>query len=130
MANRSASWVKSTPRFSATSASRIRSHSPNSRCSACFKNDSCKGAKAQRNIIGQTLRLRPLRKIFTFNDVFAFVLRMRDHGSMTAHASSQTIAEYFARAVSARGTEQALGSIQDGRLQWRTWQEVADDAGS
>src|SRR4029079_3946497 len=41
-----------------------------------------------------------------------------------------TITAFVARAVASRGGEPALGFIRGGKLQWRTWQEVADAAAS
>jgi long-chain acyl-CoA synthetase len=41
-----------------------------------------------------------------------------------------TIAAYFARVVASRENELALGYIRNGKLEWRTWQEVADAANS
>jgi long-chain acyl-CoA synthetase len=41
-----------------------------------------------------------------------------------------TIAAYFVRTVASRENELALGYIRNGKLEWRTWQEVADAATS
>jgi long-chain acyl-CoA synthetase len=40
----------------------------------------------------------------------------------------QTIPAFFAATVDKRGDDPALGFIRDGVLQWRTWQEIADEA--
>jgi long-chain acyl-CoA synthetase len=42
----------------------------------------------------------------------------------------QSIAGFFARAVASRPNEPALGFVRNGALHWRTWQDVADAAGS
>jgi long-chain acyl-CoA synthetase len=42
----------------------------------------------------------------------------------------QTIAAFFARTVSARRNEPALGFVRNGELQWHTWQQVSDAAAS
>ncbi len=41
---------------------------------------------------------------------------------------STTIADFFARSVARRPTENALGQIKGGQLHWLTWQEVATRA--
>ncbi len=43
-------------------------------------------------------------------------------------APAQTITAFLARTVAVRSDEPALGFIRNGKLQWRTWREVADDA--
>src|SRR5262245_32816959 len=40
----------------------------------------------------------------------------------------KTIAEFFARTVSVRAAGPALGYVRDGKLQWLSWQQVADAA--
>ncbi|MEX2310262.1 MAG: AMP-dependent synthetase/ligase [Pirellulales bacterium] len=43
--------------------------------------------------------------------------------------SRQTIPAFFADTVKLRGKQPALAFIRNGELHWRTWQEVAEDAG-
>src|SRR3990172_237901 len=40
----------------------------------------------------------------------------------------RTIPAFLADTIARRGDELALGVIRDGKLHWRTWREVADDA--
>src|SRR6476646_5643766 len=41
---------------------------------------------------------------------------------------ADTIPAFFARSVTERGGEPALGFIRDGALRWRSWHEIADEA--
>jgi long-chain acyl-CoA synthetase len=48
--------------------------------------------------------------------------------SCMAHGTAQTIPAFLANTMARRGQEPALGCIRDGKLHWRTWNEIAADA--
>jgi long-chain acyl-CoA synthetase len=55
---------------------------------------------------------------------------LHDHVGMDSAVEQRTIAAFLADTISRRAGEQALGTIRDGVVGWRTWAEVVRDVQS